>query len=123
MYQDTITEFGIPALNDRFEMVRQLGNVFIVQPEILKTYLNESYLARIENRLLRPFVMQRSDYNDKSRKFWNDIFGEEDSSLTGASALVGASKEQVKKLGGLMHLDGKKDEARLPALPLRQGAM
>ncbi|KAK4704080.1 exocyst complex component 5, partial [Phenoliferia sp. Uapishka_3] len=73
MYQDTITTFSLPALNDRFEMLRQLGNVFIVQPEILKSYLTESYLARIENRLLRPFVMQRTDYNDFSRRFWDDI--------------------------------------------------
>ncbi|BGP29274.1 Exocyst complex component 5 [Rhodotorula toruloides] len=75
LYQDTISAFSLPALNDRFEMLRQLGNVFIVQPDILRSYLNEAYLARIENRLLRPFVMMRSDYGDYSRRFWDEVFG------------------------------------------------
>lgn len=92
MYQDTISAFSIPPLNDRFEMLRQLGNVFIVQPEILKSYLTESYLARIENRLLRPFVMQRTDYNDFSRRFWANVFGEE----------VGGNEGVTSRLGGLM---------------------
>jgi hypothetical protein len=56
-------------------MLRQLGNVFIVQPDILKTYLNEAYLARIENRLLRPYVAMRSDYGNYSTRFWEDVFG------------------------------------------------
>lgn len=77
MYQDTIATFSLTPLNDRFEMLRQLGNVFIVQPEILKSYLTESYLARIENRYLRPFVMQRTDYSDFSRRFWDDILLDE----------------------------------------------
>lgn len=77
LYQDTIATFNLSALNDRFEMLRQLGNVFIVQPDILKSYLTESYLARIENRLLRPFVMMRTDYGEHSRKFWEDVFGPE----------------------------------------------
>ncbi|GAA5924103.1 exocyst subunit SEC10 [Sporobolomyces koalae] len=76
LYQDTISTFALSPLNDRFEMLRQLGNVFIVQPEILRSYLNESYLARIENRLLRPFVMMRSDYGDFGRRFWDDILGD-----------------------------------------------
>ena len=76
-YQDAISSFNVGALNHRFEMLRQLGNVFIVQPEILKQYLTESYLARIENRLLKPFVMMRTDYNEYGKRFWDDIFGPE----------------------------------------------
>ena len=77
LYQDTVATLNLSALNDRFEMLRQLGNVFIVQPDILKSYLTESYLARIENRLLRPFVMMRTDYGEHTRKFWEDVFGPE----------------------------------------------
>ncbi|GAA5991087.1 hypothetical protein JCM11641_004427 [Rhodosporidiobolus odoratus] len=90
LYQDTLSTFALPALNDRFEMLRQLGNVFIVQPDILKSYLNESYLARIENRLLRPYVMMRSDYGDFSRRFWDDVYGPEDGAQGGATAVGGA---------------------------------
>lgn len=118
MYQDTVSAFSIPPLNERFEMLRQLGNVFIVQPEILKSYLTESYLARIENRLLRPFVMQRSDYSDHTRKFWNDIFGDE-----GEQGPMGPMTGVTSRLGGLMRdfeglgsREERKDD-RLPSLP------
>ncbi|BGP13181.1 hypothetical protein JCM10213_000239 [Rhodosporidiobolus nylandii] len=89
LYQDTIASFGLPALNDRFEMLRQLGNVFIVQPDILKSYLNEAYLARIENRLLRPYVAMRSDYGDFSRRFWDDVFGPDDAAAAAAQGAAG----------------------------------
>lgn len=113
MYQDTITAYSIPVLNDRYDMLRQLGNVYLVQPEILKSYLNESYLARIDNRLLRPFVQQRTDYNDFSKKYWDQILGETTTGgMSGSEAMgkVGAGLTRVTtlpgnaqaRLGGLM---------------------
>lgn len=90
LYQDTIATFSLAPISDRFEMLRQLGNVFIVQPDILRSYLQEGYLARIENRLLRPFVMCRSDYGDYPRKFWDDVFGPDETAGTGATAGAGA---------------------------------
>lgn len=99
MYQDTISLFNLSTLFDRYEMLRQLGNIFIVQPEILKTYLQESYLGRIENRLLRPFVMQRTDYSEFGRKWWDEILGEEV-----AGGVGGGGGKEGKGLGfaGLM---------------------
>lgn len=90
LYQDTVATFSLAPISDRFEMLRQLGNVFIVQPDILRSYLQEGYLARIENRLLRPFVMCRSDYGDYPRKFWDDVFGPDETAATGATAGAGA---------------------------------
>ncbi|ODO08976.1 hypothetical protein I350_02568 [Cryptococcus amylolentus CBS 6273] len=66
-YQDIIATFSIPALNERFDMLRQLGNSFIVQPNVLKTYLTEGHLGKIERGLLRPYLMQRSDWSTFSR--------------------------------------------------------
>ncbi|KAG8896568.1 Exocyst complex component 5 [Tulasnella sp. 403] len=63
-YQDTIATFGMPALDERFEFIRQLGNVFLVRPEILKSYVTEDYLGRIDSRLLRPYLAQRSDWGE-----------------------------------------------------------
>ncbi|GAA5894708.1 exocyst subunit SEC10 [Sporobolomyces salmoneus] len=108
LYQDTISTFSLSPLNDRFEMLRQLGNVFIVQPEILRSYLNESYLARIENRLLRPFVMMRSDYGDFGRKFWDDIFGDTTPSTATTASTTGGDASNgalgFAKLGTLGNL-------------------
>lgn len=66
-YQDIMSTFGIPALNERFEMLRQLGNTFIVQPNVLKSYMTESHLGRVDTRLLRPYLAQRSDWSSFSR--------------------------------------------------------
>ena len=68
VYQDTMNGYQIVIITDRFDMLRQLGNIFIVRPEIIKSYMSESHLARVDGALLRPFLMQRSDYQQYSRK-------------------------------------------------------
>lgn len=67
MYQDAISTFDIPALNDRFEMLRSLGNLFIVQPSVLKGYMREGQLGKIDERLLHAFLLRRSDYAKEVR--------------------------------------------------------
>ncbi|CAO1615975.1 unnamed protein product [Sympodiomycopsis kandeliae] len=75
MYQDSISTFNIPALNDRFEMLRSLGNLFIVQPSVLKGYMREGQLGKIDERLLHAFLLRRSDYakevRDLERSGWS----------------------------------------------------
>lgn len=61
-YQDTVALFGLPALAERFEFLRQLGNVFLVPPETLKSYITENYLGRIDPTLLHPYLAQRPDW-------------------------------------------------------------
>lgn len=68
-YQDTISGFGIPALHERFEFIRQLGNVFLVRPEILKSYITEGYLGRIDASLLKPYIALRSDWGQFGKLF------------------------------------------------------
>jgi exocyst complex component 5 len=46
-----------------------LGNIFLVQPEILKSYITENYLGRIESALLRPYLAQRSDWGYVEKGF------------------------------------------------------
>ncbi|RUP46434.1 exocyst complex component Sec10-domain-containing protein [Jimgerdemannia flammicorona] len=61
-YQETIQIFKLPSLNDRFEMLRQLGNVFLVRPEMIKIIISEGYLARLDHRALAPYLQMRTDY-------------------------------------------------------------
>lgn len=68
-YQDTVSSFKIPSLHERFEFIRQLGNVFLVRPEILKSYITENYLGRIDSTLLRPYLAQRSDWGQFEKGF------------------------------------------------------
>ena len=76
-YQDVIDTFSIPALHERFEFIRQLGQVFLVRPEILKSYITENYLGRIDSALLRPYLAMRSDWGQAEKGF-NDSNGVED---------------------------------------------
>ncbi|KAH9965993.1 exocyst complex component Sec10 [Russula dissimulans] len=105
LYQDTIATFSIPALHERFEFIRQLGNIFLVQPEILKSYITEHYLGRIEPALLRPYLAQRSDWGHVEKGFSDDT---EDvaSGRTGAKGLrdrfgMGRLSMMMKDLEGL----------------------
>jgi hypothetical protein len=61
-YQEIFSSFGIPALNDRFEMLRQLGNIFVVKPEILPSILSKDFLARIDPKALHPYLRMREDF-------------------------------------------------------------
>lgn len=75
-YQDTISSFGIPALHERFEFIRQLGNVFLVRPEILKSYITEGYLGRIDSSLLKPYLSLRSDWGQFEKGFDSETLPE-----------------------------------------------
>ena len=68
-YQDVIDTFSIPSLHERFEFIRQLGNVFLVKPDILKSYITEGYLGRIDATLLRPYLAQRADWGTAEKGF------------------------------------------------------
>ncbi|KAI5119514.1 hypothetical protein M0805_002450 [Coniferiporia weirii] len=68
-YQDLIATFNCPALPERFEFICQLGKVFLIEPEILKSYITESALARIDLHLLRPYLAQRSDWQTIEKGF------------------------------------------------------
>lgn len=43
-------------------MLRQLGNIFVVKPEILRSILSEGYLARLEPNVLYPYLVKREDF-------------------------------------------------------------
>lgn len=104
-YQDTISSFDIPSLHERFEFIRQLGNVFLVRPEILSSYITENYLGRIDAALLKPYLAQRSDWGQFEKGF-NDVAGIEDDGLSDGKRLkerFGMSKlsNMVKELEGM----------------------
>ncbi|TXT10705.1 hypothetical protein VHUM_02210 [Vanrija humicola] len=107
-YQEAIVQYGIPPLNDRFDMLRQLGNsFFITKPEELRSYLTEpsSHLGRIDMRLLRPYLEKRSDWSTVSRSMALDdpaTFGDSPSgSGTGTPAARRAHNRLSAMTGGL----------------------
>lgn len=116
-YQDTISTFGIFALDERFEFIRQLGNVFIVRPGILKSYINENYLGRIDVSLLKPYLALRSDWSQFEKGFNDATNDTQDSS--GGSGLkdrFGRLSVMMKDLEGLRVVDGL-GSMTMPAMP------
>ncbi|KAI0065945.1 exocyst complex protein [Artomyces pyxidatus] len=117
-YQDTIGTFSIPALHERFEFIRQLGNIFLVRPEILKSYITENYLGRIDSALLRPYLAQRSDWGQFEKGF-ND--GTEEAGQAEAKGLrdrfgMGRLSMMMKDLEGIRLSDSRMSMG-MPALP------
>ncbi|KAJ3045432.1 Exocyst complex component 5 [Rhizophlyctis rosea] len=85
-YQETITLFRIPALTECFDMLRELGNLFIVKPETLKTVVTEGHLSRIEPALLLPYLQMRIDWPSLTR-VQKELFyahGAQEQSVAGA---------------------------------------
>nr|CAG8602454.1 11762_t:CDS:10 [Entrophospora candida] len=80
-YQETFASFKIPQLDERFELLHQLGNLFVVKPEILKSVLNEGYLAKLEIRYVIPYLQMRTDFKSAGID-----------SLLGASAETGSNE-------------------------------
>ncbi|KAG6833945.1 hypothetical protein H0H87_007956 [Tephrocybe sp. NHM501043] len=112
-YQDIISTFSIPALHERFEFIRQLGNVFLVRPEILKSYITENYLGRIDTTLLKPYLMLRSDWGQFGKLF-NDTQGFPDEVTEGRGGL----KDRFGRLSVMMKdLEGLKLSEGIPRVP------
>ncbi|KAF8640107.1 hypothetical protein AX17_001343 [Amanita inopinata Kibby_2008] len=109
-YQDIINSFGTSALRERFEFLRQLGNIFLVRPETIKSYISENHLGRIDIDLLKPYLALRSDWGQFEKGF-NDVDGlvDENSSTAEGRGLrerFGRLSVMMKELEGLRLSDG-----------------
>ncbi|KAF7292335.1 Exocyst complex component protein [Mycena chlorophos] len=118
MYQDTISTFGIAALNERFEFIRQLGNIFLVRPDILKSYITENYLGRVDASLLKPYIALRSDYAQFEKSF-ADVNGAEDATAgRGFRDRFGRLSVMMKELEGIRNEGLKISEGiSMPSIP------
>jgi hypothetical protein len=123
-YQDTVSSFGIAALHERFEFIRQLGNVFLVRPEILKSYIAENYLGRIDASLLKPYLAQRSDWGQFEKGFndGTELGTTEEVSGTDGKGFrerfgVGRLSVLMKELEGLNLTESLMGMPTLPSMP------
>ncbi len=63
MYQETIRHFRVAALAERYAFLRELGSIFIVKPEHLKSLLGDGLLGKVEASVLQPFVALRERWS------------------------------------------------------------
>ncbi|KAI0772013.1 exocyst complex protein [Trametes elegans] len=115
-YQDTIDTFSIPSLHERFEFIRQLGNVFLVKPDILKSYITEGYLGRIDANLLRPYLAQRSDWGQAEKGFNDAADG---GAASGADGQGVRDRFGMGRLSMIMKdLEPLREQISIPSMPM-----
>ena len=49
-------------LRERYEMLWELGHLFVVRPENLRSVLAEGHLGRLDAKLVYPYIALRGDY-------------------------------------------------------------
>ncbi|KAI9001347.1 exocyst complex protein [Trametes punicea] len=115
-YQDTIDTFSIPSLHERFEFIRQLGNVFLVKPDILKSYITQGYLGRIDANLLRPYLAQRSDWGQAEKGFNDaaDGSGAQDADGKGMRDRFGMGRLSMI----MKDLEPLREQISMPSMPM-----
>jgi hypothetical protein len=62
-YQQVIEQWKIPKISENFATLREIANLFTIQPELLNSLTKEGYLANLKPYILRQFIAKRSDYN------------------------------------------------------------
>ncbi|KAJ1731607.1 Exocyst complex component 5 [Coemansia sp. Benny D160-2] len=60
-YRETINTFGLPALSEKFSLLQDISNIFLVQPSALKSLLDEGPLSRLDRATLQGFIQMRED--------------------------------------------------------------
>ncbi|KAG0304479.1 Exocyst complex component 5 [Dissophora globulifera] len=110
-YQDTVKAWNIHSVNERFEMLRQLGNVFLVKPEILPSVLNEGYLAKVDFKTLYPYLQMRVDFKtSKIDKLFEKLNLSGTGSGNGAAgeSATGGPNSTASRMAALEDLTGAK---------------
>ncbi|KAF9357950.1 Exocyst complex component 5 [Mortierella sp. NVP85] len=100
-YQESVKAWNIPSLDERFEMLRQLGNVFLVKPEILPSVMNEGYLAKVDFKSLYPYLQNRVDF--KTSKI-DKLFEKQNTAAGGGESNAGPTS----RMAALEDLTGTK---------------
>jgi exocyst complex component 5 len=89
--------------------------VFLVRPEILKSYITENYLGRIDSSLLTPYLAQRSDWGYVEKGFTDGLnMGEGGGTDNkGLRERLGMGRLSVM----MKELEGLGENISMPALP------
>lgn len=71
------------ALTPSFDLLCDLGNIFLMRPDNLRSYLQEGALAQLDSRLCGQFVASRADFRQAGL---DRVFPEAEASGSGFSS-------------------------------------
>lgn len=61
--QTVIEEWNIPDLTEKFATLRELANLFTVQPELLDSLTKEGRLTNVSHDIISDYISRRDDFN------------------------------------------------------------
>lgn len=62
-YQSVIDAWEIPELSERFQILREISNLFTVQPNLLNSLITEGHLAELKIYTVRQYISKRTDFS------------------------------------------------------------
>lgn len=62
-YQSVIDLWDIPELSENFQILKEIGNLFTVQPDLINSLVAEGQLANLKPYAIRQYVSKRTDFN------------------------------------------------------------
>jgi hypothetical protein len=61
-YSESISLLGIASLIEKFEILREIGSLFVVKPESISSVLEGGILSQVEFKNLKPYLQMRMDW-------------------------------------------------------------
>ncbi|PWW74402.1 exocyst complex component Sec10 [Tuber magnatum] len=61
-YQDVVNKWGVVTINESFELLVEIGNLFVVGPAAVKDRMRDGVLSRVRPHLLKPYLVRRDDF-------------------------------------------------------------
>lgn len=62
-YQMVIDSWEVPELSDEFQLLREISNLFTVQPNLINSLIVEGHLAGLKISTVRQYISKRVDFS------------------------------------------------------------
>ncbi|CUM63225.1 uncharacterized protein PRCAT00000796001 [Priceomyces carsonii] len=62
-YQSTIDSWEIDELSERYQLLKEIGNLFTVHPHLISSLITEGQLANLKPYTKRQYISKRTDFN------------------------------------------------------------
>lgn len=61
-YQSVIDSWELPELSENFQILREISNLFTVQPNLINSLISEGHLANLKIYSVRLYISKRTDF-------------------------------------------------------------
>lgn len=61
-YQSVIDSWELPELSESFQILREISNLFTVQPNLINSLISEGHLANLKVYTVRQYISKRTDF-------------------------------------------------------------